>query len=61
MNEREPSSEEIRFMHEHDRRMDERIEELRRKHHRREKLTEKEWELLAFGSQPCHCGQRMVG
>jgi hypothetical protein len=45
---------------EHDRRMDERIEGLRKKRLRREKLTDDEWKLIAFGSQACHCGQRTV-
>ena len=45
---------------EYDRKMDERIEELRKKQLRREKLTYKEWEIIQHASQGCHCGQRTV-
>jgi hypothetical protein len=45
---------------ERDRKMDERIEELRKKQLRREKLTYKEWEIIQHASQECHCGQRTV-
>ena len=45
---------------EYDRKMDERIEELRKKYHRGENLTDMEWTILAHGSQPCHCGQTAV-
>jgi hypothetical protein len=53
-----PISEEDR---EYDRKMDERIEELRKKRMRGERLTEREWTVFAYGSsQMCHCGQRLV-
>jgi hypothetical protein len=52
-----PVSEEER---ERTRKMEERIEELRKKRHRGERLTYKEWDLLNYGSQACHCGKRAV-
>ncbi len=45
---------------ERDRKMDERIEEIRKKRLRREKLTYREWHLIQYASQACHCGERTV-
>ena len=45
---------------EKDRKMAERIEAAREKLERGERLTDHEWTLITFGSQTCHCGQRMV-
>ena len=45
---------------EKDRKMAERIEDLRKKQLRHEKLSYEEWEILQFASQACHCGKRTV-
>jgi hypothetical protein len=45
---------------EKDRKMTAAIEAAREKRDRGERLTEQEWKLISFGSQACHCGQRMV-
>ena len=57
MNDQPMISEEDR---EKDRKMDERIEALRKKQLRHEKLTYDEWHILQFASQSCHCGAGTV-
>jgi hypothetical protein len=45
---------------EKDRKMAAAIEAAREKRDRGERLTDHEWKLITYGSQACHCGQRMV-
>jgi hypothetical protein len=45
---------------ERDRKLNEKIESLRKKQLRREKLTYREWELVQMASQACGCGSRTV-
>jgi uncharacterized coiled-coil DUF342 family protein len=41
---------------ESDREMDARIEAIRKKQQRGEKLTYDEWHIIQYASQSCHCG-----
>ena len=45
---------------EKDRKMQERIEKLRKKQLRGEKLTYEEWGIIQYANQACQCGSRVV-
>jgi hypothetical protein len=42
-----------------DLKMNERIDDIRSRRERGEKLSYKAWEILAYASQACHCGGRL--